>query len=147
MKLIDTIINTERLILKPIDYIFAEEIYRCFTQEITLYMFPKPSESIDGVKNFIASSIRNIDSGTELMLAITLKQTGEFIGCCGLHKISRHPELGVWVKQSAHGNKYGLEAVSALVRWAKDNIDFEYLKYPVDRRNYASRRIAEQNGG
>jgi ribosomal-protein-alanine N-acetyltransferase len=37
--------------------------------------------------------------------------------------------------------------VSALARWAFENLDVRYLIYPVDRRNTASRRIPESLGG
>jgi len=41
----------------------------------------------------------------------------------------------------------GSEAIEALCGWAAEEIDCEYLKYPVDRANVPSRRIPESQGG
>ena len=57
------------------------------------------------------------------------------------------PELGIWIKKSAHGHGYGKEAVVALKEWANENIEYEYILYPVVDENYASRRIPEFLGG
>jgi RimJ/RimL family protein N-acetyltransferase len=79
---------------------------------------------------------------------VLLAETGEFLGHGGMHDVdSPTPELGIWLKKSAHGQKYGIEAVTAVVHWACDNLDVRYLRYPVDRRNVPSRRIPEALGG
>jgi RimJ/RimL family protein N-acetyltransferase len=50
-------------------------------------------------------------------------------------------------QKAAHGNKYGLETITAIKHWADRNLDYEYLIYPVDKANIASRKIAEALGG
>jgi RimJ/RimL family protein N-acetyltransferase len=40
-----------------------------------------------------------------------------------------------------------LEAITAIKKWAEENLNYEYLRYPVDRRNIASRKIPEALGG
>jgi ribosomal-protein-alanine N-acetyltransferase len=141
-------IKTDNLILTPITEKHAQSIFEEFTDDITRYMYPKPSESIDGVKNFISSSLQGLEDGTNLQLVILKKATLEFLGCAGLHNVGRRdPELGLWIKKSAHGNSFGLEAITGIIKWARANIVFEYLKYPVDKRNIASRRIPERNDG
>jgi hypothetical protein len=47
MNLMDIMIDTERLLLKPITLIYAEDIFKEFTWEITKYMYPKPAEKIE----------------------------------------------------------------------------------------------------
>lgn len=148
MNLLDTKIETKRLLLVPINMSHANDIFRDFTAEITLYMYPKPAKQIDETLEFINSSLKGLANGTNLQLVILGKDTREFIGCAGLHHVGQiDPELGIWIKKASHGNGYGLEAISAMIAWARSNIQFEYLKYPVDKRNSSSRRIAELNGG
>jgi len=36
--------------------------------------------------------------------------------------------------------------VAAAIGWAKQNLDFEYLKCQVDEKNISSKKIAESNG-
>jgi len=100
---------------------------------------------------FVPHQISNcyMQIGNNLQFAILSKSTGEFLGCCGLHgegKV-RTPELGIWIKKSAHGSGYGREAVHLLVNWSWNNIDLDYFTYPVDRKNVASSKIPESLGG
>lgn len=89
-----------------------------------------------------------MNEGEELVYVILDKTNDEFLGCAGLHKIKTpHPYLGVWLKKSAHGKKFGREAMTALKKWADDHLEYEYLSYPVDRDNVASRKIPESLGG
>jgi RimJ/RimL family protein N-acetyltransferase len=148
MNLLDQTIETERLILKPISYEYAEDIFKEFTQEITKYMYPKPAKNIDETKEFIKHSLVGLENGTNFQLVIVNKTNSEFIGCIGLHNINEiDPELGIWTKKSSHNNGYGMEAMNGLIKWANENIKFNHLKYPVDKRNKASKRIPERNDG
>jgi len=132
----------------PIIEDYAEEIFRSFTEEITPYMYPKAAEKIEDTLAFIRPSMKQNTAGTNLQMVILDKETGEFLGCCGLHNIhTEAPELGIWIKKSAHGHGYGLEAVTAMIGWAREQLKYDHLIYPVDRRNFASRRIPLANGG
>ena len=112
-------------------------------------MFPRPAEKIEETLTFIASSLTGMRKGWDLVLVIIKKDNDEFLGCCGFHGKGkpRTPEIGIWVKEEAHGNKYGREAIHALTSWAVRNIDFDYVIYPVDKANVASRKIPESLGG
>lgn len=148
MRLFDTKIETQRLLLVPINLSYSEEIFKNFTAKVTLYMYPKPAQQISETLEFINLSLQGLANGTNLQLVITGKGRDEFIGCAGIHNIDRiDPELGIWTKKASHGNGYGLETITAMIEWARLNIQFEHLKYPVDKRNISSRRIAELNGG
>lgn len=147
--LLSLTIEGERLRLVTISDEFEQDIFQEFTDEITIYMFPSPAKDIEEIRSFIAESRRAIKAGNNLQFAILSKTTEEFLGCCGLHgegKV-RTPELGIWLKKSAHGSGYGREAVHTLVNWSRKNIDIDYFIYPVDRRNIASCRIPESLGG
>lgn len=55
--------------------------------------------------------------------------------------------MGIWLKEEAHGQGYGFEALSLLKKWANENLSFDYLQYPVEKNNSASRALAEKLGG
>ncbi|SHO57543.1 GNAT family N-acetyltransferase [Vibrio quintilis] len=141
-------ISCDRINLVSLSEAYLNDIYREFTSEITTYMTPEPASHIDETKTFITASIANMQQKQELVVAITTPD-GKFLGCAGFHGRGncRTPELGIWLKKSAHGKKYGQEAIRHLMNWAKDNIDFDYAIYPVDRANIASRKIPESLGG
>ncbi len=142
-------IEGDRVTLQSIKESDSSEIFKEFTSEITQYMFPKPAEKIEETLSFISESLDGMRGGWDLVLVITRKENGEFLGCCGLHgnRNPRTPELGIWIKKEAHGNKYGREAIITLTSWAVENIDFDYAIYPVDKANIASRKIPEALGG
>ncbi|OGG06860.1 hypothetical protein A2872_00555 [Candidatus Gottesmanbacteria bacterium RIFCSPHIGHO2_01_FULL_42_12] len=142
------VIETSRLLLVPISRDYAPDIFREFTSEITQYMYPKPAEKIEETYSFIDEAMEKNDRGEQLQMVILEKATNEFQGCIGLHEIkTKTPELGVWLKKAAQGLGYGREAVTELENWAQYNLDFDYLRYPVDKRNTQSRKIPESLGG
>ena len=141
-------IYTERLSLVPLSETYAQTICEEFTEEITTYMFPRSPKKIEETLAYIHTMIPKIAKGEELAVVILSKDTGEFLGGGGAHNLTTPtPELGIWIKKSAHGNNFGKEAVQALKQWIDENIPYTYIIYPVDRRNIPSRKIAESLGG
>ncbi len=141
------IMKSKRLSLEPITYEYVDVIFKHFTKEITEFMYPQPSGNKKDTMNFIESSINSMKKGTNIQQVIIHSHTREFLGAVGLHHVgSVTPELGIWLKKGAHGCRYGFEAISTLINYAKSNLDFEYLKYPVDKANIPSRKIPERYG-
>ncbi len=141
-------IPTDRLLLVPISLKYKEDIFREFTAEITYFMYPKPPEKIEETIDFIEESLVGLKDGSNLQLVVLAKESKEFLGCAGVHKLdSETPEFGIWIKKSAHGQGYGREAVTALKKWADKNIKYQYITYPVADENLSSRKIVESLGG
>lgn len=141
-------LRSKNLLLKSILLDYKDDIFREFTDEITVYMFPKSPEKIDDTVDFINTAMEKNSKGIDFQVVIIDKKTEEFLGCGGIHHINRkNPEFGIWIKKSAHGNAYGREAVAVLKKWADENLDYEYLLYPADKENIASRKIPESLGG
>jgi len=142
-------IDGQRISLLPINESYASEIFKEFDSEITRYMLPKPAGNIEETLTFIHNSLDGMREGKELVLVVTKRDDGEFLGCCGLHGRGnpRTPELGIWLRKDAHGKKFGREAIQTLISWAAEHIDFDYAIYPVDKANAPSRKIAESLGG
>jgi RimJ/RimL family protein N-acetyltransferase len=73
---------------------------------------------------------------------------GECLGMASFEGAdSVSPELGLWLKESAHGQGFGREVVTALVEWGHSTLGKESFLYPVAVQNTASRRIAENLRG
>ncbi|NEQ96975.1 MAG: GNAT family N-acetyltransferase [Cyanothece sp. SIO2G6] len=142
-------VDGPRVRLQSISEEFAAPILREFSAEITRFMLPKPTETMEQAQDFIRSSTAGMVAKREIVFAILNNDTAEFLGCCGIHGQvdPRTPELGIWLKKSAHGQKLGREAIALACHWAWAHIDFDYLVYPVDRANIPSRKIPESMGG
>ena len=148
MNCMDIKIESERLLLVPIALKNAEDMFENFTDEITKYMTPKPADDISQTKEFIKSSLSRMKNNSNIQLVILKRNTKEFIGCVGLHNTDcMTSAFGIWIKKSSHRNGYGEEVIHMLYKWACDNIEFDYITYPVDKRNVASRKIPESLGG
>ncbi len=142
------VIKTNRLVLKGVSLDYVDDTFREFTSEITEYMYPKPPEKIEDTIKYIKSAIQENKAGSDLNVVITLKESGEFLGRGGIHHINKEtPELGIWIKKSAHGHGYGKEAMVALKEWADVNLNYKYILYPVAVQNNSSRKIPEFLGG
>ncbi|MFH1426054.1 MAG: GNAT family N-acetyltransferase [Candidatus Kerfeldbacteria bacterium] len=141
-------ISTDNLLIRSTSLEDKNDIFREFTDEITTHMFPKPAETIDETIDFITSSIKENREGSNFQVTVVKKDTNEFLGCGGLHNTeTRTPEFGIWLKKSAQGSGFGKEAIVALKEWADENLEFDYLLYPVAEDNVPSRKIPESLGG
>ncbi|MBU2632721.1 GNAT family N-acetyltransferase [Patescibacteria group bacterium] len=148
MDLLNISIETKRLRLISTSEEFAEDIFKEFTEEITSFMYPKPVKKIEEALSFIKLSKSKMKKGEQLQVVILNRATDEFIGHGGVNKLNTDtPEPGIWIKKGSHGHKYGREAVKALKEWTDKNYKCKYIMYPVDKRNIASRKIAESLGG
>ena len=140
-------LDSDRLRLLPVGEAYTDLIFREFTPAVATFMHPRPPEQRTDSEAFVAAAMRANHEGSSLNMVITLHETGEFLGCVGLHKlVEARPEFGIWVKESAHMHGYGREAIHTLKRWADTYLTYEYLIYPVDSRNLASRKIPESLG-
>ena len=148
MNFLELTIETDRLMLIPLSDKYKEDVFCEFTDEITTYMYPKPNESMEALEKHYEETREEMKKGEDYSFTVVDKETEEFIGRGGLHKPhTPTPELGIWIKKSAHGNGYGREVVTAVKKWADRNLQYEYIAYPVDKRNTASRKIPESLGG
>lgn len=148
MNFLNLKISTARLLLLHISMEYKEDIFLEFSVEITKYMHPRSPKNISETEAFINNSIAGIKNATHIGLVILNKENQDFLGCAGIHDIKqKDPELGIWLKKAAHGHKYGQEAITAIKNWAEQNLDYNYLRYPVDKANIASRKIPESLGG
>ena len=140
--------STQRLLLKPISMAYKTDIFREFTQEVTTYLYSEPPKKVQDTENFINQSLLNMAKGEELVIVILKKDSQEFLGCSGIHKInSKYPRYGIWLKKSAYKQGYATETISALQLWADENLNYEYLRYALDQANTASHRVVEKIGG
>jgi RimJ/RimL family protein N-acetyltransferase len=138
---------TQRLLLKAISFDYLEEIFEEFSGEINNFTYISQTNIVDTAK-YISDSINQNEEGKGLKLVILDKETQEFLGVCGIHKTdTKTPEFGIWLKKSAHNQRFGKEAITNLFIWAEKNLNFDYLKYEVDKKNIASKKIPESLGG
>lgn len=82
------------------------------------------------------------------------KGSGAFLGEAGFADFKRNiaasmrgvPELGFALVTQAHGMGYATEAVSAILRWGDENLNYPKTVCLIDPENHPSRRVVEKCG-
>ena len=143
---------TERLTLRPLRANDAEELHRLVNDWAVVRMlsrlpFPYPRELTD---QWIASTARQIASGTGYHLAITGQEAGQemIVGCVGL-RLDLKPRvgnLGYWVGRRFWGHGVATEAAGRLSRWALANLHLDRLEAHVSEDNSASAAVLRRIG-
>lgn len=146
MNYLDLIITGEKVYLKVVSMDYVETIFNEFNESIITYMYPEVAKHINETIEFINLSRKKAEDGKDYTYMILNKETHEFLGCGGVHHLDNDcPELGIWIKKSAHGHHYGRDAVTASFNYFKKY--YKKFLYPVDQRNQPSRKIALSLGG
>lgn len=91
----------------------------------------------------------NFLSRTDMILYITDKHTGHFIGSSGLHQIdwdARTFEIGYWLRTACTGKGYMTEAVEGITQFAIRHLQANRLEIRCDARNTNSAQVAKRTG-
>jgi RimJ/RimL family protein N-acetyltransferase len=141
-------IDARRIALRPFAPADAAEVFDAITPALTRFMAWEPPASTDAFAAVWRTWLQAMDEGTDFHFVARRVRDGRFLGLVGVHAArSECPELGVWMREDAHGRGYGAGAVEGVVDWAVRVLRPNGFAYPVAERNAASRRIAERLGG
>ena len=104
-------------------------------------------------KEFMEANIREAHAEfllrEDLRLHIFHKESGEFIGSTGLHRINwdaRCFEIGYWIDSRHSGKGYMMEAVEGLTNFAFNELKANRVEIRCDSKNIRSKRIPEKLG-
>ena len=125
----------------------AADVYNCITPAITKYAFREPPSCFVAYKARREETLRSTNRNN-FSFVIRRLDTAECLGIASLDGLDADaPELGVWLKETAHGNGYGTEAVRAVADWAARTLSKKHFTYAAATENIPSRGIAEALGG
>ncbi|MBR5529544.1 MAG: GNAT family N-acetyltransferase [Oscillospiraceae bacterium] len=143
------VLQTERLILREYTMEDFPKLFRVLSDPETMRYYPKPYDEA-GTKRWIQWSLQNYKEHGFGWWAIELKETGEFIGDCGItmQQIDGEllPEIGYHIHKDYWKKGYGKEAATAVRDWGFQNTDFPALYSYMHHENAASWRTAAAAG-
>ena len=142
-------IETDRLLLRDYTVDDYEALYEIMSDPETMRHYPKPFDE-EKTRNWIQWNLDNYRKYGFGLWAVILKDTGAFIGDCGitLQSIDGEmlPEIGYHIHKKHWRKGYGSEAAKAVRDWVFQHTKYEavysYMKYT----NEASYRTAMANG-
>jgi len=139
--------SSDRLKFIIVNDQYVEDIFRELTPTVAKFLPFIPTQKKEDTFGFVAYSLGQLEKQKDITLLATDNQTGEFIGCCGIHDICDESiSIGLWIKESANGKGYGKEIVRSLEQFVFDHLAVDYLIYNVERNNAGSINIAEKLG-
>lgn len=142
-------LETERLYLRE----FINEDFASIADVIsdpeTMTHYPKPYDE-KGVQRWLSWSLENYEKHGFGWWAMILKETGEFLGDCGItmQNIDGEllPEIGYHIQKRYWRCGYGSEAARGVRDWAFENTDFDSIYSYMTIENVASYATAESIG-
>ncbi len=140
------VIQSPRLQLSQFQMLDAQDVFGCITPAIAKFMPWEPpswSEYVERCEKRV-----RVPEPNNFSFVIRRLDNRECLGMASFENAdSLSPEVGLWLKESAHGQGFGREVVAALVKWGHAALGKESFIYPVAVQNTASRRIAENLHG
>lgn len=142
-------LETKRLILREMNFKDFEALYEILSDSETMRHYPAPFNA-EKVQNWIQWNINNYSTYGFGLWTVILKETGEFIGDCGITMQNIHgkmlPEIGYHIHKNHQRKGYASEAAATCIDFAFGKKEFpavySYMKYT----NEASYSVALKNG-
>ncbi|MGY1438985.1 GNAT family N-acetyltransferase [Streptomyces reniochalinae] len=140
------VIETERLLLRPLT---RDDVDRM----VTLHADPEVTRFVPTFTRAQAYArlVEIEDQWAERghgLCAVELKETGEFLGRCGLNywDIFDEVEAGWTFRRASWGRGYATESARACVEWGFRRLDTPYFTAMIDPANTPSARVAQRLG-
>lgn len=144
------IIESERLILRPLKIKDADTIFSRWTTDtrVTKFMSYNTHQSVEDTKEWLKSDIAANNGDKTYVWAFELKENNYLFGSGGLYfsESQNMFELGYNIMYDFWNKGYTTEAASAIIDFAKRQLGVSslYARHAVD--NPASGKVMEKNG-
>jgi RimJ/RimL family protein N-acetyltransferase len=145
----NAVMETERLVLRrlvPEDFVAVRRI-QSDPEVMAVYGGAFPEQS---TRDYIQRNIDRYAKDGVGFYAITLRDSGELIGCGGIVMQETdqgiEPEIGYQIRRDRQGRGYATEMARACMRYAFEVLGTDHIISLIRPDNAPSRRVAEKNG-
>ena len=143
------IIETERLVLREYTFDDFNALFEIVSDSETMQHYPAPFDE-NKTKDWIAWILENYQKYGFGLWAIVLKESGEFIGDCGItiQDIDSEmlPEIGYHIHKKYWRNGFAKEAARAVIDWVFQNTQYDKIYSYMKYTNVGSYSTAIANG-
>ena len=143
------VIETERLTLRRLVPEDFEAIRRIHSDPEVMAVYGGAFTE-QGTRDFIQRNLDRYAKDGVSFYAITLKDTGELIGCGGIIMQETdqgiEPEIGYQVRRDQQGRGYATEAARGCMKYAFEVLGADHIISLIRPDNMPSRRVAKKNG-
>ena len=142
------VIETERLKLRQLALDDTVKLALVLSDSDSMKFYPHPFTR-EEVENWIKWNIENYEKYGFGLWAVIEKESGEFIGDCGITmqqvEDDLFHEIGYHLRKEYRGKGYATEAAKACSEFAKSKGVKQIVSY-MKSDNLPSRHVAERNG-
>jgi RimJ/RimL family protein N-acetyltransferase len=143
------ILETARLILREYTLDDFDGLYAILSDPETMRYYPKPYDE-NGTLRWLRWSLDHYTAYGFGLWAIELKETGEFIGDCGITMQNidgeELPEIGYHIHKKYWRQGYGKEAARGVRDWFFENTPYDTVYSYMTTANTASYSTAASMG-
>ena len=143
--------RTERLLIRlplPGDGKAVYEAIQASQNKLKQWLeFAQHDQSLEQTEVNVREAHADFLKRTDMRMHIFHRETGEFIGCTGLHAIDWDVpkfEIGYWIDSRQTGKGYITEAVHGLTDFAFQTLQANRVEIRCDAKNKKSRAIPEK---
>lgn len=142
-------LKTQRLVLRPFTMDDAPTLFPIVQEPNIFQYFPtKTAWEMERVERAIRHQIEHWESFGYGLWAVTLAESNQLMGWCGLEFLpdTNETEVGYLLSGIFWGKGYATEAARASVQFGKDTIGLREIIGLTDPENIASQRVLEKSG-
>lgn len=145
------LLDSPRLVFRHLEHGDLDELYRLYSDPEIRRYFPDGTRTLDETKEELEWFLNGHPRHPELGLWATIrKDTGEFIGRCGLLPWEidgvLEAEVAYMIAKEHWGQGFGSEAASAIVQYGFEQLGLSRIIALIDPEHEASIRTAERAG-
>ncbi len=145
--------ESERLVIRAPQLEDAKEVWDAIRKSLPALRkwmpWAQPAPELHMTEESLRKAIAQFITREDLRFHLFSKETGEFIGSSGLHRIDWSIpkfEIGYWLSTDFEGNGYVTEAVQRIEQFAFEQLGARRVEIRCDENNKKSRSVAERAG-
>ncbi|MCG7336759.1 GNAT family N-acetyltransferase [Sporosarcina sp. ACRSM] len=146
-------LESERLLIRAPKLEDAEEVWEATRKSLTILRkwmpWAQPEPELETTKESLRKAVAQFITREDLRFHLYHKETGAFVGACGLHRIDWSIpkfEIGYWLSSEFEGYGYMTEAVQRIEHFAFEQLGAHRVEIRCDESNMKSRSVAERAG-
>lgn len=143
--------ESERLVIRAPELGDALDVWNAIQRSLPALRqwmpWAKEMPELQTTEENLREAIAKFITREDLRLHLFLKETGEFVGSSGLHRIDWSIpkfEIGYWIDTKFEGQGYMTEAVERITQFAFDELGARRVEIRCDEENVKSRKVAER---
>lgn len=144
-----TLLTTGRLVLRPFTLDDRQTLFAITNEPDIFRYFPTQTAwDMEKVERNIRRQMDHWEQFGYGQMALTLAETGQLMGWCGLEYLpdSEETEVGYLLSAAFWGKGYATEAARETLRFGRENIGLPEIIGLTDPLHLASQRVLEKCG-